>query len=68
MTETPDRQPDIIMNGVVAGHPPITIEPNNGINVDLTNAERWENADGSVFALVTWEEWPHDGSGWEATP
>lgn len=59
MTETPDRRPDIIVDVVVTGHDvPITLvrSDGNGNGVDLTSAKRWENADGSVFALVTWEE------------
>lgn len=68
MSDTPDRQPDIIVDGVIPGHPLITIEHSDGRDVDVTNAERWENPDGSTFALVTWEEWPRDGTEWGPTP
>ena len=67
MIEIPDRQPHIILDGVVPGRPLVTIEQRSGADVDVASAERWENADGSVFALVVWEEWPRDGSGWEPT-
>jgi hypothetical protein len=67
MTETPDSQPDTIVEGVVPGYPLVTIEQRASIDVDVTSAKRWENPDGSVFAFVTWEEWPGDGSGWEFT-
>jgi hypothetical protein len=65
MSETPDRQPEIIVDGIVTGHPLVTLEPSDGASVDITSVERWENADGSVFAFVTLEQWPRDGSVWE---
>lgn len=68
MNEIPDRQAATAVDGDGAGHPLITIKHSDAIDVDITSAERWENADGSVFALVTREEWPRDGSGWESTP
>jgi hypothetical protein len=46
---------------------PVTIEYSSDVDVDITSAQRWENADGSVFALVMWEEWPREG-GWKPTP
>jgi len=54
--ETPDGWPDIIVDGVVPGRPLVTIKQRDGIDVNTASAVRWENPDGSVFALVTWEE------------
>jgi len=59
MTETPDCQPDIVVDVVHIAHDvPIAIERSDGSGngVDFTSAKRWENPDGSAFALVTWEE------------
>lgn len=35
---------------------PIMLVQDGVPDVDVTSAQRWEKPDGSVFALVTWEE------------
>lgn len=67
MTE-PQQDRMIVVAAAAEGTPPlVTLVQSEGVSVDVTGAERWLNPDGSVFALVTWEEWPSDGSGWGST-
>lgn len=39
----------------------VTLHPADGMSMDITSAKRVELADGSVTAMVTWEEWPTEG-------
>lgn len=39
----------------------VTLRTAAGVSMDITSAKRVELADGSVTAMVTWEEWPTEG-------
>lgn len=49
-------------SGQVQQPVPVTLHLSDGVSMDVTSAQRAELADGTVTALVTWEEWPREGS------
>jgi hypothetical protein len=61
----PTDEPIVVDVVHVAPDVPISIEHRDDVSVGLTSAKRWENADGSVFALVVFEEWPTGREGLE---